>query len=118
VHVAQPAEGTIIFTESGVWRPEHGRDIRFSNVYRWTAGGESIRLEHLRFGDDHPVYLFDLGPVSEREWRSLSPHQCSEDCYAAVLTARDEDIILRWSVDGPTKQEVIEYTYSLANVGP
>ena len=71
-----------------------------------------MRLEHLRFGEDHPVYLFDLGPAGEREWRSVSPHLCGEDCYAAVLTVRDDGIVLRWSVDGPRKQEAIEYTYA------
>ncbi len=56
-------KGTMIFTESGNWHSEStGRDNRFSNVYRWTLADEVIRLEHLRQGVDHPVYLFDLAP--------------------------------------------------------
>src|SRR5215212_2731765 len=42
--------GAMTFTESGFWRPEGGGDIRFRNVFRWTIVGESLRLEHLRFG--------------------------------------------------------------------
>src|SRR5262249_32704997 len=61
---------SLIFTESGVWTPEGGREIRFRNVFRWSKAGGALRLEHLRFGEDNPVYLFDLVPVSEREWTS------------------------------------------------
>lgn len=111
VEVCQAGAGVMTFHEQGLWRPEGGeRDIRFRNVYRWTVHGETLRLEHLRFGDAHPVYLFDL--AGDREWRSVAPHLCGEDCYAAALLVRGDNIVLRWSVDGPRKQEVIEYLYS------
>jgi uncharacterized protein DUF6314 len=42
----------------------------------------------------------------------VSPHLCKEDCYAAVLVVQDDNLVLRWSIDGPRKQEMIEYTYS------
>jgi Family of unknown function (DUF6314) len=99
------------FTESGTWRTEAGRELRFHNVYRWTRTDPSLRLEHLRFGVDHPVYLFDLAQTGDREWRSLSPHLCGEDRYSAVLLVGDS-LVLRWEVVGPTKQELIEYDYS------
>lgn len=113
VVVRRAGEGTLLFTESGVWRPEGGRDTRFGNVFRWTTVGERLRLEHLRFGEGHPVYLFDLAPSGGREWRSVSPHLCGEDCYAATALVLDDSIILRWSINGPRKQEEIEYTYTL-----
>jgi hypothetical protein len=101
------------FHEQGLWRPEGGeRDICFHNVYRWTAVGETVRLEHLRFGADNPVVLFDLAPAGDREWRSVSPHLCGEDCYAAVLILRGDSLVVRWSIDGPQKQESIEYLYT------
>jgi len=112
VEARQVKDGVLTFTESGVWHPEVGRETRFTNVFRWTVAGDVVRLEHLRFGEDHPVFLFDLVPAGEREWRSASPHLCSEDCYAAVLTVRDDGIGLRWTIDGPRKQETIEYVYS------
>jgi hypothetical protein len=100
------------FSERGTWRPEGGRHIPFTNVYRWTLTGDTLRLEHLRFGVDHPVYLFDLVQIGDGQWRSESPHLCREDCYAAVLQVRDDGIALRWSIDGPRKRESIEYVYS------
>jgi hypothetical protein len=111
VVVARIDAATMTFTEAGVWRPEGSRDLRFSNVFRWTVAGDLIRLEHLRFGLDHPVYLFDLQQTGEREWRSATPHQCKEDCYAAVLSVHNDHLALHWSIDGPRKQENIEYTY-------
>jgi hypothetical protein len=113
VEVHEAANAVLLFHERGTWRPEgREQDIRFSNVFRWTVCGGTIRLEHLRFGEDSPVYLFDLAPGGDREWRSVSPHLCSEDCYAAVLLIRDDGIVLRWSIDGPQKRASIEYLYS------
>jgi hypothetical protein len=111
VVVESAGEGVITFAESGFWRPEGGRDIRFHNVFRWSKAGEAIRLEHLRFGADRPVYLFDLAPAADGEWRSVSPHLCSEDCYAAAMRIQEDKIVLRWSVIGPQKNEEIEYVY-------
>jgi hypothetical protein len=112
VVVERADAATQTFNESGVWRPEGGRDLRFSNVFRWTIAVDVLRLEHLRFGPDQPVYLFDLQQAGEREWRSAAPHLCKEDCYTALLVVHDHHLTLRWSIDGPRKQEHIEYTYS------
>jgi hypothetical protein len=113
VEVREPANGVMTFHEQGLWRPEGGEwDIRFHNVYRWTLAGDHLRLEHLRCDEEHPVYLFDLMPAGEQEWRSVSPHLCGEDCYAAMLVVRNDSLVLRWSIDGPRKRESIEYLYS------
>lgn len=111
VEVREAGDEEMTFHEQGTWRPEGGRNLRFHNVYRWTQASDLLRLEHLRFGENHAVYLFDLAPVGDWEWRSVSPHLCREDCYAAVLLVRDGSIVLRWSIDGPRKQETIEYEY-------
>ena len=57
---------TILFHERGDWIPEVGQQSTFSNVFRWTADPDDcfIHLEHLRFGPNDPVYLFDLVPVN------------------------------------------------------
>lgn len=112
VEVREASDGAMTFHEQGVWRPEGGeRDLRFHNVYRWTRTGDLLRLEHLRFGADNPVFLFELTQVGEEEWRSVSPHLCRDDCYTAVLLVHDDGIVLRWSIDGPRKKETIEYAY-------
>src|SRR5262245_32435189 len=63
VAVASPAESVLTFSESGTWRSGNGRELAFRNVYRWSQVGPAlVRMEHLRFGAGHPVYLFDLAP--------------------------------------------------------
>jgi hypothetical protein len=109
--------GGVIFTEAGLWRPEGGRELRFRNVFRWSAVGEALRLEHLRFGVARPVFLFDLAVVAEGRWRSVSPHLCSEDCYAADMHVHGDRITVEWSVTGPRKQELTAYTYTGLPVG-
>jgi hypothetical protein len=75
VAVETTASGVLVFNESGSWRPEQGRDIPFRNTFRWSAiDPQIVRLEHLRFGPDHPVHLFDLTPDAE-SWRSVRPHR-------------------------------------------
>jgi hypothetical protein len=112
VDVRLSDDGVMTFTEQGTWQPRDSvRALRFRNLYRWTLAGDVLRLEHLRFGVDNPVYLFDLAQVAEQEWRSVSPHLCREDCYTAVLTVGADGINLRWTIAGPRKREVIEYAY-------
>jgi len=117
VAVTAPSETVLTFTESGRWQPLGGQQTRFSNVYRWSLlGPESIRLEHLRFGADRPVFLFDLAPRSDGNWASIKPHVCREDCYSAELRLLDWGLGLSWAVTGPRKQERIDYEYRWENV--
>lgn len=111
VSVSEPSLGVLIFDESGYWQPQGRRDIRFTNVYRWTLLSTSLKLEHLRFGVDNPVYLFDLVPTSDGEWRDVSPHICAEDCYSACLRIEGQQLIVTWSINGPRKRETIRYVY-------
>jgi hypothetical protein len=75
VAVESPSEEVLVYVESGIWQLAKGRETRFSNVFRWTlTGPELIRLEHLRFGADRPVFLFDVAPGSSGEWASVRPH--------------------------------------------
>jgi hypothetical protein len=110
----EPVEaGVIVFHERGAWTPEGGRQATFSNVFRWTVDPDCrfIRLEHLRFGSDQPVYLFDLVPVDEGVLESSEPHVCQEDLYAARMEFDQHTVRLRWTITGPKKAEDISYTY-------
>ena len=113
VAVSEPAAGVVVFEEVGTWQPSiSGRPaIGFNNVFRWTVIGEVLRLEHLRFGPDAPVLLFDLAPGEGGEWREVSPHQCREDCYTATLTVKGGQLAVAWSIIGPRKRESIRYAY-------
>lgn len=112
VVVESPEAMVLTYSESGTWQPAIGPTTRFRNVFRWSiAGPELVRLEHLRFGQDHPVYLFDLIPSATGSWRSASPHLCREDCYSAELQPRGRGLSLHWLIAGPQKQESIAYEY-------
>jgi hypothetical protein len=113
VVIQQPDDVTLLFQEQGSWKSVTGSRIRFSNVYRWTFddAGQTICLEHLRFGADNPVYLFDLIAAGEGELCSSSPHVCREDYYTAWMRCDPDMIHLHWTVTGPHKDEEIAYTY-------
>jgi hypothetical protein len=112
VVVQIPLPGVVILNESGTWRPERGPEQRFHNVFRWSLLEPAlVRLEHLRFGVDRPVWLFDLAPATEGLWLPAGPHVCREDCYTAELRLADGGLSLDWTITGPRKQERIEYRY-------
>jgi hypothetical protein len=105
----------LIFEESGLWQPREGSAISFTNCYRWSFSARSIALEHLRFGPDRPVYLFDLipDPAAGGEQRLISerPHPCGEDRYEASLSAEPSEVQLGWTIVGPRKRTEILYRY-------
>ena len=113
VDVGHPDANTITFAETGTWVSAAGRKLNFSNVYRWSLNKSSrqIRLEHLRFGPSNPLYLFDLEPLSECSWKSVSPHVCRDDRYSATMIILPDEIELSWTITGPKKDDTIEYTY-------
>lgn len=112
VIVESPVERILTFAESGLWRPDGGRDVRFRNVFRWSnLGSAVIRLEHLRFGPEHPVLLFDMAPDAAGLWQANRPHLCLADSYSAELRCQDSGINLAWTITGPKKQVTIDYAY-------
>lgn len=115
VDVQVPGGHALVFTETGRWQPEVGREIRFRNVFRWSLlVPDSIRLEHLRFGPDRPVLLFDMLRGPGDVWTSASPHRCRHDSYSAELRRQASGVLLHWVITGPRKSEHIEYSYSWA----
>ena len=122
VMVSEPALKTVVFHETGTWQPSDERQgtFDFSNVFRWSVVGESLRLEHLRFGVDNPVRLFDMVCHADGIWREVSPHECGADLYAATLAVIGDiqnasRIQVAWSIIGPRKQESIEYCYQIGH---
>ena len=111
VAVSEPAAGVIVFEETGNWKSPGRREVRFTNSFRWSGAGEALRLEHLRFGPNEPVLLFDMAPGENGVWREISPHQCREDCYSASLAVQGKELLVAWVVQGPRKQESIRYRY-------
>lgn len=104
----------IVFKENGIWTTDEGKELTFNNIYRWTYKHEHavIGLEHLRFGADRPVFLFDLGgSQAESQLVSIEPHVCVEDVYTGRLDIQPEGFDLHWEIIGPRKNEHIHYQY-------
>lgn len=106
-------DGCMIYSESGCWTTARGETMNFTNVFRWTLlpDLQRIRLEHLRHGEDKPVHLFDVETIAAGDFRSVQPHVCREDLYSAVLRIDNGQLLLRWRVTGPRKDNAIEYVY-------
>lgn len=111
VKVSEPSPGVLIYEESGHWQNAAGREIRFNNVFRWSQCEDHLRLEHLRFGPNRPVFLFEMAPDGDGAWHDLAPHLCRQDHYTATLLIEDERLFLNWSVHGPRHNESIAYVY-------
>ncbi len=111
VELASPQHDILVWKEHGQWQQNGGREIRFFNTFRWTKQEEQLRLEHLRFGEENPVFLFELRCVEVGEWRDVEPHLCREDRYSAHLQIEDLGLKLGWTVLGPRHDESINYFY-------
>ena len=103
----------IVFHETGTWQTQEGQTLPFKNVFRWTRNQyeASVALEHLRFGPENSVFLFDLAGVSESELQSVQPHKCASDFYTGRLTLHRVGFDLLWQIEGPKKDEHILYNY-------
>jgi hypothetical protein len=44
-------------------------------------------------------------------WREISPHPCRDDCYRASLRVENGQIFVNWRVQGPKRDEFIDYVY-------
>jgi hypothetical protein len=111
VVVTEESPDVLIFREAGEWSQSGGAMMRFRNVYRWTRLDEGFRLEHLRFGAERPVFLFDAVPDGAGGWKSAEPHACRLDAYAATVKVEEGKIRLGWTVRGPERDEEMEYWY-------
>ena len=115
VFLEKPSADILGFSELGTWTPIGAANpLVFRNVFRWTlsTNQRTICLEHLRFGPDNPVYLFDLYPQNPLKWETISPHICNHDTYEARVELHDKKVIMRWTIKGPEKQENLVYTYT------
>ena len=112
VAVERQRDSVLLFHERGVWKSDGAMEMAFSNVFRWTREEDgTVRLDHLRFGAEKPVYLFDLRFVSRRLLQSAHGHTCREDCYAARVQVLPDVIEVEWTIRGPRMNEYISYKY-------
>ncbi|MEM8485786.1 MAG: DUF6314 family protein [Bacteroidota bacterium] len=109
-----PATDVILFREAGTWQTATGQTLAFRNVFRWTRNLQlgHIQLEHLRYGENQPVFLFDLVGIGAAELTSAEPHHCAADVYTGQLVLEANGFTLDWYIQGPRKDEHIRYQYS------
>lgn len=114
VIVEREGESILIFQERGSWIGKEGQDIDFKNIFRWTLDQKIglISLEHLRFGPQHPVFLFHLSPSGNNTLSSIDSHLCNSDTYYGQMFCDPHYLRLNWRVIGPKKNEEIDYYYT------
>ncbi|MBI3211254.1 MAG: hypothetical protein HYZ47_01015 [Simkania negevensis] len=103
-------DNQLILQETGRWEGEVS--IPYYNSFRFTKYSDFLSLEHLRFGKNHPVFLFDLVPQTEKGCISRSPHLCGEDLYHGGLETQEKGLLLMFDLKGPEIEERIYFTYS------
>jgi len=113
VIITKKTSNVLVFQEKGYWRGKEKNDVRFTNVFRWTNDrlNGMVSLEHLRRGEDNPVFLFHLAPTSEGCLTSVDSHLCANDAYFGKVEFDRFSLKLTWRVIGPKKNERIEYRY-------
>lgn len=113
VSVESEGENTLIFREKGHWFLQEQEEMTFSNVFRWQLdlSCSLISLEHLRYGDQHPIFLFHLRRVKPYHLQACDPHLCADDCYGADLRWNRRTIDLHVRTIGPDKNTYLQYCY-------
>lgn len=114
VDVAKESESVLIFHEKGSWKGLNGTETDFTNSFRFTIDciAGMISLEHLRYGLNHPVFLFHLAPSGKHALSSVDSHFCEGDTYFGQMVDTAQNLRLSWRVIGPKKNEEIDYYYT------
>ncbi len=116
VIVTKKGINQIIFSEKGIWHGMTGSgEMVFSNVFRWTLDRTvgALSLEHLRHGEERPVFLFHLRPSNKHIFLSENAHLCGSDAYFGRAVFSTFGFQLTWKILGPLKNEEIEYRYKI-----
>ncbi len=108
------SDHVIIFVENGSWISKEGKEFTFKNTFRWSLDRfqNLITLEHLRFGELNPVFLFHLAETADEILESVNSHVCNEDTYLGQVRCLDNFVKLNWRIIGPKKNEEIDYLYT------
>lgn len=114
VDVSTPVPSIVIFQEKGFWLLDDLPDTSFNNIFRWTLDLKDslISLEHLRYGQNHPVFLFHLAPTHPGMLESVDSHLCGEDTYLGNIIWNLNQIQFHWRIIGPRKNDELIYLYS------
>lgn len=106
-------ENSLLFYEHGRFNNSFNKSMKCNNIYRWSFHylDNKIALQHVRFGLDNPVFLFDLIFDKENRMISQNPHICKDDKYSAEMIIETSTIKLNWVVKSLIKYNRMEYLY-------
>lgn len=114
VTLTQGGPYQMTFEEEGSWRLDTGLSFNYRNFFRWSV--DSLRgilsVEHLRFGKDHPVFLFHLVPISDRLLESVATQTNGDETYFGYLENKAHGLKLCCRTISPQKNESITYYYT------
>lgn len=112
IHHESPS--ILIFQEKGYWFLDQLPDTAFSNSFRWTLDLNTslITLEHLRYGNTHPVFLFHFAVTHPYMLESVDAHLCAEDTYLGNIVWNRKNIDFHWRIIGPHKNDQLVYRYA------
>lgn len=113
VLISQDQSNELIFHEKGVWQISF-QEVAFTNTFRFTLDEKAqlISLEHLRYGYEKPVFLFNLTTNHPYSLESLNPHICSEDTYLGNIEWNRDEVVLSIRIIGPKKNDLLTYIYT------
>ncbi|HSW71928.1 MAG TPA: winged helix-turn-helix domain-containing protein [Chlamydiales bacterium] len=113
VNVKEEKPGVLLFIVRGKWVKGVEQDMAFHNSLRWTFLFEDslVRLEHLRHGPNHPIFLSHLAPITPRHLQSIDPHLCQGDCYFGRIEFSKLGIYMTWRILSGDKNETLHYVY-------
>jgi len=113
IEVSRTGRRVITFHEAGVWTSIVNQTVDFRNIYQWSLSDleDTIRLTHLRYGIDNPIHLVDFVPMGADIMQSFQPHNCGADRYSASLAAAGDRILLSWTIQGPSKNDMLLSLY-------
>lgn len=113
VIITTPTPHVYMYQEKGFWMHNGLPTSGFSNQFRWTLNTEQglISLEHLRYGFNHPVFLFHLRITKPYMLESVDAHLCGGDTYLGNMSWNQKAIHLHQRVIGQNKNDELLYQY-------
>lgn len=113
VVIEKEADGSLIFIEKGSWMNSEPGKGNFTNVFRWIFhNNDAVGVEHLRYGREHPVFLFYLIPISQNTLSSGNSFLNDKGIVFGHIRFDENKFSFHRRIISPDKDEKIEYFYS------
>ena len=114
ISISRESPYQLTFEEEGSWKMENGLSFNYRNFFRWSVDSSRgiLSVEHLRFGKDHPVFLFHLIPVSDSLLEPVATHVNGDETYFGYLENKVHGLKLCCRTISPQKNESITYFYT------